>query len=96
MSCRFARGIRNREEKEFVAGMITSGEVEETRVLRELRNLNIRAQDDKSTESHSEFINRSIPRLRERVANVFLEVVDDHLGPIYRSYSPDEEESHGQ
>jgi hypothetical protein len=43
VSCRFVRGIRNRERKELVAGMITSGEVEKSGVLGELRNLNARA-----------------------------------------------------
>ena len=43
MNCRLVRGIRNRERKELVAGIITSGEVEKSGVLGELRNLNARA-----------------------------------------------------
>ena len=72
MSCRFVRGIRNREEKGFVARMITSGEVEQI--------LTLVSQDDKNTESHSEFMNRW---LYDHVTNIFLELVDDHVGPVY-------------
>ena len=37
-------------------------------------------QDDKNTESHSEFMNRW---LYDHVTNIFLELVDDHVGPVY-------------
>jgi len=30
----------------------------------------------------SKFINRSVPSLRERIANAFLDIIDDDLGPI--------------
>ena len=49
-------------------------------------------QDDKNTVSHSEFMNRW---LYDHVINIFLEVVDDHAGPVYWSYSRHEEERHG-
>ena len=74
MSCIFVKGIRNREEKERAARMITSSEVDQI--------LTLVPRDDKNTESHREFMNRW---LHDHVTNIFLELVDDHVGPVYWS-----------
>jgi hypothetical protein len=81
VSRRLVRCFRDREEKELAARMITSDEVNKSGILRKLRDIQTPVQQTRqNAESHCKFINRSVPILRERVAGVFLEVVDDNLG----------------
>jgi hypothetical protein len=70
--CRLVRSIRDRENEELVARVIASSQIKEIRFPGELQFKLALVQEDDSTRSHSKFIYRSIPGLRERVADVIL------------------------
>jgi hypothetical protein len=66
------RGIRDREDEEFVARMIAS-QVKKVESWENCDTLTERVspQEDGNIKPHSKFFHRSAPMLRERVANVF-------------------------